>query len=210
MIYILENLYDYSSDKVQSANLEKIKDAICEQLHSPTVLNVDSVCYNNPLSVAEQDFVRLDTTPLENLAITLMSEVNPFIRQRVLPKICNDKRNAVVITGQFITARIREYWDQIFETISSPSPESRTKMVMDIKHMVSATCIHLPEESLTFYYIQKDDYYMIDNFLNIYDWNYKNTLFLYEEDSLEANLTKIKNHMKQNVRAQLAYYENLK
>ena len=210
MIYILENLHDYSSDKVQSDILDKIKDVICEQLQSPKILNVDNACYNNPLSVAEQDFVKLDTTLLENLTITLMSEVNPFIRQLVLPQIRNNKRNDIVITGRFITARIREYWDRLFESISSPTPENRTKMVMNIKHMVSTVCVHLPAECITLYYIRKDDYYMIDNFLNIYDWNYKNALFLYEEDSLEDNLTKIKNHMKQNVRVQLAYYENLK
>ena len=193
-IYVLENLHEKWYEEKYILEMDKMKQAILEHIRQPRICLESGYDYNNPLSVAKQECVELNTTPLEDLTITVISEVNPFIRQRLLPTINVKNGPNALITGQFIGARIREYWSRICEGIKTP--KERTQVISDIKRILSNVLYKkLPSPVKSFFYIERDYHSMIEEFTNLYDWDYRNAIILYSDDPIEENLEKIHDHL---------------
>ena len=193
-IYILENLHEKWYKNKYALEMDKMKQAILEQIRQPQICLESGYDYNNLMHIAENESLNLGTTPLEELAITVISEVNPFIRQKLLPAINVKNGPNALITGQFIGARIRKYWSRICEGMKTP--KERTQVISDIKRILSNVLYEkLPSPVKSFFYIERDCQSMIEEFTNLYDWDYRNAIILYSDDPIEENLEKIHDHL---------------
>ena len=192
--YVLENLHEKWYEEKYTLEMDKMKQAILDHIRQPRICLESGYGYNNPIYIAEHECIELDTTPLEDLTITVISEINPFIRQRLLPAINVKNGPNVFITGKFIGARIQDYWSRICEDIKTP--KERTQVILDIKRILSNVLYEkLPSPVKSFFYVERDYRSMIEEFANLYDWDYRNAIILYSDDPIEENLEKIHNHL---------------